>query len=229
MKILGLEKLSLVDYGGYACAVVFTGGCNFACPFCHNAGIVEERFEQLSYSFVMDYLRERKGLLDAVCVSGGEPTLQPDLIDFLLELKSLGYKVKLDTNGTNPTILKQAIDMRLVDYVAMDIKNCWDNYPTTIGRDNSLMGAVKESLQLLKTSEVDYELRTTIVDELHNDECIAKMAEELNGAKRLFLQKFVSNENCFAQDLHPVSLEKATSWQTILSKTITDVKLRGYA
>lgn len=228
MKILGIEKLSLVDYGSYACAVVFTGGCNFACPFCHNAGIVRQEFEPLMYSQVLDYLRERKGLLDGVCVSGGEPTLQPDLIDFLTQLKDMGYKVKLDTNGTNPDILKQVIDSKLVDYVAMDIKNCWEEYPSTIGRDDSLMASVKASLEILKSDVVDYELRTTIVSQLHNDNCINSMAEELSGSKRLFLQKFVDNENCFARDLTPVSKEQADKWKDILSKNITEVKLRGY-
>ena len=228
MKILGLEKLSLVDYGGYACSVVFTGGCNFACPFCHNAGIVMEDFEPLMFSDVMDYLRQRKGLLDAVCVSGGEPTLQPDLLDFLGELKDLGYKVKLDTNGTNPDILKKVIELKLVDYVAMDIKNCWDNYPATIGKDSSLMNNVKDSLEILKTSAIDYELRTTIVDGLHDDECINKMAKELTGAKKLYLQKFVDNQNCFARNLTPITKEKAEEWRKILSSTIVEVNLRGY-
>ena len=126
MEVYGLEKLSLVDYSNYACAVIFTGGCNFRCPFCHNSGLVDKEVNPISNLEVLEFLEKRRKLLDAVCISGGEPTLQSDLIDFIKKVKNLGYKVKLDTNGTNPTMLKEIINNNLVDYIAMDIKNSFD-------------------------------------------------------------------------------------------------------
>ena len=128
MNILGIEKLSLVDYPNNVCAVLFTGGCNFKCPFCHNSGIVESEFKPLNNIEILDFLECRKKFLDGVCVSGGEPTLQPDLVDFIRKIKNMGYKVKLDTNGTNPNVLENLISLKLIDYVAMDIKNSLDKY-----------------------------------------------------------------------------------------------------
>ena len=228
MKILGLEKLSLVDYGNYACAVVFTGGCNFRCPFCHNGGLVLEKSNEIQYLEVMDYLQKRKGLLDAVCVSGGEPTLQPHLIDFLRKLKDMGFKVKLDTNGSNPKVLKEIIDLQLVDYVAMDIKNNFENYSEIIGLQCLDINKIIQSVHLLKENKVDYEFRTTLVNEFHKKSNIEKMAKELNGAKKLYLQKFVDNDNCLNSGLHSVSNELANEFVAILSKEIKCVTLRGY-
>lgn len=228
MRIFGLEKLSLVDYGSYACAVVFTGGCNFRCPFCHNSGLVEQETKELLESEVLDFLRKRFGLLDAVVVSGGEPTMQVDLPEFLGKLKDIGYKVKLDTNGTNPDMLKYVIDQSLVDYVAMDIKNSFDKYPKTTGLKNLNIESIKHCLEILNSSNIDYELRTTIVKELHQTEDIMAMAKELKGAKRLYLQQFVDTDTCINKGLSPVSKETATEWKEILSTSIDNVELRGY-
>lgn len=228
MKIYGLEKLSLVDFGSYAAAVVFTGGCNFRCPYCHNAGLATCQVETLDNNEVMEYLKSRKKLLDGVVVSGGEPTLNADLIDFLKELKAMGYKVKLDTNGTNPIMLKEIIDKNLVDYVAMDIKNSLNSYAETIGIQNYNTSKIEESIKILKQNKVDYEFRTTLVLGLHTLESITKMAEELKGAKRLFLQHFVDNGGCLKSGLQEIPKASAEEFKKVLTGYGIDTKLRGY-
>lgn len=228
MVILGLEKLSLVDFEDKVCATIFTGGCNFLCPFCHNSGIVKQEVEVLETASVLDYLRKRKGVLDAVTVSGGEPTLQHDLVPFIKNLKDMGYLVKLDTNGTNPTVLKELLDQKLIDYVAMDIKNNFENYAPIIGLKVFNTDNVKKSLKLLHESGINYELRTTLVNEFISLNNIKKMAEDLSGEKILYLQKFVDSEGCFNRSLTAVSKERAEEFKNILETKIKKVVLRGY-
>lgn len=229
MEILGLEKVSLVDYEGYVCATIFTGGCNFFCPFCHNSGIVKNEFAPISRADVMSYLQNRKGLLDAVTISGGEPTIHPELVDLVSEIKAMGYLVKLDTNGTNPEMLQHLVQNKLIDYVAMDIKNNFDAYAPIAGTSNIPVQKIKKSLEILKTSGIDYELRTTLVAEYHFESNIKKMAEELAGAKRMYLQKFVDSGALIGSGvMNPVIKEVAKDYQQILSKTIGSVELRGY-
>ncbi len=228
MKILGIEKMSLVDYPGQVCAVLFTGGCNFRCPFCHNSGIVNKEYNEIGEAEIFEFLNKRKGMLDAVCVSGGEPTLQSDLFEFIQKLKTMGFKVKLDTNGTNPEILKKLIDCKLLDYVAMDIKNNIDDYYPIIGGVKIDTLKIKESINILKLGLLDYEFRTTLVKEYHKEENIKQLAEELNGARRLYLQKYVDSDGCITRGLNEISVQTAEHYKDILSKTIKDVKLRGY-
>lgn len=228
MNILGLEKLSLVDFPNCVAAVIFTGGCNFRCPFCHNAGLVEDKYQKIETSEVMDYLIARKKMLDGVVISGGEPTIQSDLVPFIKSVKEMGYKVKLDTNGTNPDVLESLVEQKLVDYVAMDIKNSLDMYSTTTGIANLNTSKVQKSLNILKKGEVDYELRTTLISNFHTRENIEKMAEELQGVKRLYLQKFVDNENCIKSGLSEVSKEVAEEFKHILENNGITTKLRGY-
>ena len=229
MKILGLEKVSFVDFEGKMCATIFTGGCNYRCPFCHNAGIVLKRYTIIDENEVLAYLKERISLLDAVTISGGEPTLQTDLIDFIKKVKSLGYLVKLDTNGTNSEVLKTLIDENLIDYVAVDIKTNFEDYSNLTCVKNPCVEVLKRTLSLLQQSSVDYELRTTLIAEFHTLDTIKRMAEELSGHKRLYLQKFVNSENCLnSESLHPVDKTKALEFAKILSKTIENVNIRGY-
>ena len=228
MVILGLEKLSLVDFEDKVCATIFTGGCNFLCPFCHNSGIVKKELEVLDTSAILDYLKKRKGVLDAVTVSGGEPTLQPDLIPFIKQLKEMGYLVKLDTNGTNPKVLKELLDQQLIDYVAMDIKNNFSDYAPIIGLKVFNAENVKKSLKLLHESGIKYELRTTLVKEFISLKNVEKMAEDLKGEKILYLQKFVDSEGCFNRNLSAVSKEEAEEYRKVLETTIEKVVLRGY-
>ena len=228
MEILGIEKVSLVDFEGKICATIFTGGCNYKCPFCHNSGIVNKEYIKHDEDEILNYLKERKKLLDAVTISGGEPTLQPDLEQFITTIKEMGYLVKLDTNGTLPTVLENLFEKKLIDYVAMDIKNNFEDYSLVTNTTNPLVENVKQSLKLLKKYKVSYELRTTLVEEFHSEENIRKMTEDLKNEKTLFLQKFVEKETCFAKNLNPVKREIAEKYKQILSSTIQDVELRGY-
>lgn len=230
MEILGLEKVSLVDWEEKVCATIFTGGCNFLCPFCHNNGVVKRNLPLISEIEVLDYLKSRKGLLDGVVISGGEPTLQRDLLDFIKKVKDIGLKVKLDTNGSNPQILKKLLESGLVDYVAMDIKNDFNHYDEVTGLEHPNVERVKESLELLKQMGVDYELRTTLIDEYHKKENIMRMANELKGAKRLYLQKFVRTDDLI-QPLYiltEVKKSQAEEFKKILERTIDFVELRHY-
>lgn len=228
MKIFGLEKLSLVDFPNLTAAVLFTGGCNFRCPFCHNAGLVSKEYKPLENAEIIDYLKKRKGLLDGVVVSGGEPTLELGLLDFLKSLKEMGYKVKLDTNGTSPTILQKAIGDGLVDYVAMDIKNALDYYPQTTGVSGLNVTNVKKSIAILLAGSVDYEFRTTLVDGLHTKERMAQMVKEIKGAKKLYLQHFVDNGGCITSGLSDISKSEAESFKKIFIDNNINCELRGY-
>ena len=228
MRILGIEKVSMVDYPNKIATTLFTGGCNFRCPFCHNSGIVEQKYTAIDPNDIFEYLQGRKNLIDAVVISGGEPTLQPDLEEFIIKLKQLGYLIKLDTNGTNPFVLKNLLDKNLLDYVAMDIKNNFGNYSAITGVKDPKIENVKVSLSLLKNSGINYELRTTLVENFHKEDNIKKMAQELAGEKLLYLQKFVSSDNCIKQGLAEVPKTTAAHYAEILSSTIDNVFLRGY-
>lgn len=228
MKIFGLEKLSMVDYEGHLCCTIFTGGCNFRCPFCQNADLVNvEHLFQYSEQEFFDYLEKRKGIIDSVCVSGGEPTLQSDLKEFIAKLKARGLLVKLDTNGTNFELLKSLIDDKLIDYVAMDIKNGPAAYEKTAGARVNI-DDIRRSVELLKTNIIPYEFRTTLVDGHHTIETITDMSRWLAGADKLYLQHFVDGGTCLQQNLHDVPKSEAQKFANILSQSITHVYLRGY-
>ena len=228
MKILGIEKVSLVDYPGKICATIFTGGCDFRCVFCHNSGIVNEEYKPYSEDEILEYLESRKNLLDALTISGGEPTIQKDLCEFIKKVRAMGYLIKLDTNGTNPEVLKHLMDKKLLDYVAMDIKNNFADYGEIIDNPNFDTKKVKESLKLLQEGKVPYELRTTLVAHYHTEENIKKMANELAGEKTLYLQQFKDCATCIKSNLEPVPKSQAIEFQKILSKKIKNVELRGY-
>ena len=229
MKIYGLEKLSMVDFDGHLCATVFTAGCNFRCPFCHNADLVNgTNLSEIGEDDFFAYLNKRKGMIDAVCVSGGEPKLNKDLPEFIKKIKDLGLLVKLDTNGTNPQMLKQLVTDGLVDYVAMDIKNSRENYLKTAGKGNFDLNKIDESIAFLKTGVVPYEFRTTLISEHHSPANIEKMATWLSGADKLYLQHFVDSGNCIEDGMSEIKLAEAEKFKTILEKTIKHVYLRGY-
>lgn len=229
MKIYGLEKFSMVDYEGHICCTVFTAGCNFRCPFCHNADLVEgKNLKQISEEEFFDFLNKRKGLLDGVCVSGGEPTLQPDLIEFIKKIKNLGYKVKLDTNGSNPEKLQQLIDLNLVDYVAMDIKNSIEQYNKTAGKGFYDVERIKQSVDILKQGKVPYEFRTTLIRGHHDEQEIGRIASWLEGGDKLFLQCFVDSGNCLEEGNEKIDKQTAEKFMQILNKKVKFVALRGY-
>lgn len=227
MDFAGIDTLSLVDYDGEISTTIFTKGCNFRCPFCHNKTLVSELDNEfISWETLYSYLKKRAGVLDAVVITGGEPTLMNDLVTKIKSIKELGYKIKLDTNGTSPEVLKELVNSKLIDYVAMDVKNGEHYYDKTCGTKVDI-SKIKESLDFLKEGYIDYELRTTLVDEYHSKESILDMINLVKGHKKLYLQKFIDRENCITRGLHEVNKEKAEEFKSILEPYI-DVNLRNY-
>lgn len=209
MRICGLQKLAMVDFPGKLAATVFTGGCNLRCPFCHNALLVTRLAESpsLSEEDILSFLDSRKNLLDGMVLSGGEPLMQPGCTDFLQKVRDLGLSIKVDTNGCYPEVLRDILNRGLVDYVAMDIKNRRKKYAETVGIPNFDLSPIEESIQILKTSGVDYEFRTTVVQELHTADDIRAIAQWVQGAPTYALQKFVDSGNLISTGLHsPESL-----------------------
>ena len=192
MLVSGLQKLTLLDYPGKVACTVFTGGCNFRCPFCHNASLVlpEELSHDSSESQVLSFLRKRAGVLDGVAVTGGEPLLHPDMADFLREIKDMGFLVKLDTNGSFPDRLIALTEAGLVDRVAMDIKNDPALYAKTVGLERFDLAGVTRSKDFLLSGAVEYEFRTTVVRGLHTRESLLAAAEWIRGAKEYYLQQY---------------------------------------
>ncbi len=231
MKLLGMEKMSLVDYDGLVATTVFTGGCNFKCPFCHNAPLVSgfENLPTISEEEVFSYLEKRKGIIDGVCITGGEPTLHSDLPLFMEKIKNLGFKVKLDTNGTNPDLVKEVHRNGLCDYFAMDIKNDKDSYDKIIGFNKFDTLKVEKTVEYFLTSNADYEFRTTLIKQFHSTDNIIKIAQWIKGAKKYFLQKFKTGDNCLNADgLEPVDDSLTKKYIEILEKYIPFVRTRGY-
>lgn len=228
-KFVGIEKLSLVDYEGKLACTLFTNGCNFKCPFCHNSSLViKDNYSYIEDEEIIAYLQKRTKQLDAVVITGGEPTLMPNLVDKIKEIKELGYLVKLDTNGSNPEIIKHLVEQKLIDYVAMDIKNSLSKYGITTGTENININKIKESINYIMNCNIDYEFRTTLVNEFHNEEDIKEIATLIKGAKKYFLQCFVDRGECIKENLHKVEKEQAKQFKLILESTIDSVKLRGY-
>jgi pyruvate formate lyase activating enzyme len=199
MLLGGYQKLTLIDYPGKLATTVFTVGCSFCCPFCHNPELVSSIKYQVSSileSEFFAFLKKRQEKLEGVCITGGEPTIQPDLIDFIKKIKKLGYFIKLDTNGTRPDVLRQLFKEKLLDYVAMDIKNSPEKYLKTAGivvgnaHARSMLDRVKLSVDLIRNSSVTHEFRTTVVPELHTEKDFEKIAEWIGGAKAYSLQKY---------------------------------------
>ncbi len=193
MKLGGIQKLTLIDYPGKVVATVFTVGCNFRCPFCHNPELVLVNEDLgtgcLNEEEFFKFLKNRKGKLDGVCITGGEPTIQPDILDFIKKIKRRGFLVKLDSNGTRPDVLREAFQKKLVDFVAMDIKNCLENYTKTCG-GNVDLERIKLSVDLIRKSGVPYEFRTTVVPGIHKESDFLKIGKWLKGSKRYALQAY---------------------------------------
>lgn len=230
MIIKGLQKLTLLDYPEKCGATVFTFGCNLRCPFCHNASLVLKREGDdavISEDYFFDFLNSRKGILDGVTISGGEPLLQPDIIPFIIRIKQMGFLVKLDTNGTNPQLLKKLIDENLVDYVAMDIKNCLEKYPQTVGVDAFDTTPIKKSIEILLENRVEYEFRTTVCCELFTLQDFEKIGALIKGAKRYFLQAYCDSGDILCGTFTPPKKEDLYTYAKALSKTVEKVGIRG--
>lgn len=228
MEFVAINKLTLLDYPEKVACVLYMQGCNFKCPFCHNGlTLVAAQEEEIPFEDVLAFLKKRQGILDGVVISGGEPTLMKDLKDKIKKIKELGYAVKLDTNGTNPDMMLDLINEGLIDYVAMDIKNSLDKYDVTSGAKVN-KEKILRSIEILKSDVIDYEFRTTLIQEYHDKDEIRKMADLLDGAKRLYLQQFKISDGVINKNLHPIDEGLANKFVDILKKNILEVELRGY-
>ncbi len=228
MIIHGLQKMTLLDYPGKVACTVFFGGCDFRCPFCHNFELVDGTAEPvMTEEELLSFLQKRTGLLDGVAFTGGEPCLQKDLPDLIRRIRSMGYKIKLDTNGNHPAMLKQLLEEGLVDYVAMDIKNSPDRYAETIGLPAIDLGPVRESLDLLLQGTTDYELRTTVVEEFHSEKDMEAIGRWIAGAKRYFLQAFADRDSVPFGGLHAPSRETMQRYADIVGQFVRDTQIRG--
>lgn len=232
--ISGLQKMTLLDYPGKVACTVFLQGCNFRCPFCHNSDLLgKEGPETIEVETLLAFLKKRVGLLDAVCITGGEPTLQPGLEDLIIKIKALGYLVKLDTNGNRPEILKALVEKGLIDYVAMDIKNSPAKYGITAGVPNMKLDRVEESIRFLLAGNVPYEFRTTVADELHDPEDFSAIGQWLGSldsqhkAAAFFIQPYVDRDSVLAAGLHTPPREKLLAMQAKIENHTCSVKIRG--
>lgn len=224
-----MYKLTLLDYPEHIACSIFTAGCNFCCPFCHNAPLVTcpDPHDRILDQDVLDFLKSRTSILEGVCISGGEPTLCPDLIEFIQQIKAMGYLVKLDTNGSNPVVLQTLLEQHLIDYVAMDIKNSKEKYSQTIGLTDYDCANIMASIHLCMTQSPDYEFRTTVVKELHTLEDFYKIADMIQGCKRYFLQSFVDSGHVIKDGFHSYSTDEMKDLLTKLRPIIPNVSLRG--
>ena len=227
--IHGFQKLTLLDYPGKVACTVFLGGCNFRCPFCQNAGLVlrPENEPVIEEEEILHVLKKRQGILEGVCVTGGEPTLYPDLERFLRKIKAAGYCVKLDTNGYRPEILKHLVEEKLVDYVAMDIKNAPARYAETVGVPTLQMDKIRESVSYLMQNVVEYEFRTTVARELHGSEEMLEIGAWIAGCRRYFLQGYQESEHVINPVFTSYSKEELNQFVELLRRWVPTAEVRG--
>lgn len=233
MQIAGLQKTTLVDFPGHIAATVFTRGCSFCCPFCHNPELVlpSQFIELISEDQIWEFFEKRQGQLEGICITGGEPTIQPDLAEFIKKLTALGYKIKLDTNGWNAEILNKLIEAGNIDYIAMDIKASPEKYieAATGSKKTNLkvLTQIKKSIQLIMNSGVDYEFRTTVCHPIHEVVDFEAIGEMIKGAKRYFIQNFVKSKQIAENiDFKPFSDEELDQSKKIMKKYVETVEVR---
>ena len=228
MKIHGLQKMTLLDFPGRVACTVFLGGCDFRCPFCHNFELADGTAQPvMDDEELLAFLKKRRGLLDGVAFTGGEPLLYRELPELLRKIRELGFAVKLDTNGAHPALLRQILEEGLADYVAMDIKNSPAKYAVTCGVERLDMDAIRESISLLMNGVTDYEFRTTVVAEFHEAADFEEMGKLIAGAKRYFLQCFTDRDTVPFEGLHAPSAEQLQEYARIARGYVGDVRLRG--
>ena len=226
MKISGIQKLTLLDFPGKVACTVFTPGCNLRCPFCHNASLVFSCTDEIGEESVLSFLKKRVGVLDGVCVTGGEPLLQKDIAAFLRKVKALGYLVKLDTNGTFPDRLQPLLDEKLVDYVAMDIKASPENYDNATGVVTDLE-KVRRSVNLLRHSGVEHEFRTTTVKGIHTAADFEAIAQWLRGEDRFFIQQYKVADDMIGDPFESFTKAELDTFAAIVAETVSQVAVRG--
>ena len=228
MNIQGLQKLTLLDFPGKTACTVFLGGCDFRCPFCHNSELIDGTAPaELTDADLLAFLEKRRGLLDGVAFTGGEPTLRKELPDLLAKVRAMGFAVKLDTNGNHPDALKAILDAGLADYVAMDIKNSPEKYAATVGLPRFDTANITRSMQLLRQSGIDYELRTTVVREFHDDDSFRGIGPWIVGAKRYFLQCFTNRDTVLQSGLHAPEKADLERFSAIVRPFVAETSLRG--
>lgn len=229
MIIQGLQKLTLLDYPGKVACTIFTAGCNFRCPFCHNASLVIDTSanETIPEEEIFRFLTKRQGILDGVCISGGEPLIQDGIEEFIRQIKETGYDVKLDTNGSFPDKLIRLVEAGLIDYVAMDIKNSQEHYGRTIGIEDYDIRDVHRSVKYLMSGKVPYEFRTTVVREFHQRSDFASIGRWIRGAREYYLQQFVDSGDLIRPGLHGYNKEIMEQALEVVKKDVESAKLRG--
>lgn len=229
MQIHGFQKLTLLDYPGHIAATIFLAGCNMRCPFCHNASLVTRVISEnaIPKETVLSTLYNRKHILEGVCITGGEPTLYPELPALIEAIKSMGLKVKLDSNGTNPSMLKHLVKRGLIDYVAMDIKNSKEKYALTTGIPSFSLDKINESINFLLTAAINYEFRTTIVKEFHTPEDMVSIGKWINGAPAYYLQSYKDSSDMIQTGLTSHTADTLIDFSNLLKPYITNVFLRG--
>lgn len=234
MLIQGVQKTTVVDYPGYVACTIFTRGCNYKCPYCHNPSLViDDNNQSLSIEEVLTFLNKRKGLLDGVCISGGEPLLQPDLKEFIGKVKAMGYLIKLDTNGSLPDKLKELMDLGLLDYIAMDIKHTPDDYNRAIGMTQININGVNQSIKYLMESGVEYEFRTTVVKGIHEPKDFTYISHWISGAKAYYIQNYKQPESCVAdftnsnQHLESFTVDELECIKNHIKNNVPNVVLRN--
>lgn len=230
MKIAGLQKTTLIDYPEKIAAIIFSFGCNFRCPYCHNKELVESKskVKLIPEKEIFKFLKKRSGILDAVVITGGEPTLYKDLPDLIRKIKKLGYLVKLDTNGTNPKMIKSLLDDKLADYIAMDIKGPIDKYKRITHHAGDLQN-ILDSVEIIKNSKIDYEFRTTVVPDLLDKKDFEKIGHWLKGAKKYYLQQFRNTSTLIKsyEKIKPYSVDQLLEFAGIVSKYVKKIDIRG--
>lgn len=230
MRIHGFNKTTLLDYPRHLASTIFIGSCNMRCPFCHNSSLVlhPETVPTIAVEDVLSHLNKRKNILEGVCITGGEPTIFPDeLIQLIKSIKLIGLKVKLDTNGSNPTLLKDLVENNLIDYIAMDIKNSRENYGLSIGIKNYNTNKVNQSVEYLLSSPLEYEFRTTIVKEHHSSKDILSIGQWIKGANSYYLQSYKDTGDTISPGLHSHSKDTLEAFTDLLAPFVNKVELRG--
>lgn len=226
----GLQKLTLLDFPGYVACTLFVAGCNMRCPFCHNASLVTRAGDRRCYENdeILSFLKKRQGVLDGVAITGGEPTLVDELYEFVLKVRSLGYKIKLDTNGTRPGVLKRFVNDGLLDYVAMDIKNCPDMYGATVGfNDRYDLAPIRESIEFLMENRVDFEFRTTVSKTFHSESDIVQIGEWIKGREKYYLQQFKNSGDLVGEKIEAYSDAEMRHLLDSILPFVPNAQLRG--
>lgn len=227
MNICGYQKTTLLDYPGHVAATIFTGGCNFRCPFCHNSDLILNPTTLIPEEEIFAFLKKRKNILSGICITGGEPTLQPDLSDFIEKVRSLGYKIKLDTNGYLPEIIQDLLNKKLLDYIAMDIKAGFSNYVKVCGIQNFNMDTIKKSISIIENSGIDYEFRTTVVKELHSEQDFQEIIEMISPQSPYYIQSFKDSGNILTPGLSSCNIDTLNHYLSLVKTKIPNSFLRG--